>query len=181
MFANYRCDVIHFVFSKEAGILLHWGSAANDSTGPLLVRRRLARDMSHAKSHHLHALEGNDRRELRGHNPACSHLPQKPETLDSVGSDLWDQLVAELVDVGLATKIDQTCLEALCDWWSQYCFYRSNPDPKHFSKRLQAWKQYAAIATAFGLTPLARNAVRMPSKPISGDDAEFFPGSKVTI
>jgi len=104
------------------------------------------------------------------HNDAPSGMPTKPDGLDSIASEAWDDIVPKLFEQGRATSVDALQLQGLCEWWSEYrkaCDTQCDAYRRAVLKAV-AWKQFSAIATKFGMSPKDRQ--RMPKVDVVNPD-----------
>lgn len=60
--------------------------------------------------------------------------------------------------LGLATELDSYELTAMCQWWGRYQEHMAlaSDDYRQHNMAVTAYKQFRAIASKFGLTPVDR-------------------------
>ncbi|WP_254510411.1 P27 family phage terminase small subunit [Anatilimnocola floriformis] len=137
--------------------------------------------MSAAKSLTLKLLEGHPNQAALRPNMQATGEPVKPD-LGPHGSALWDEIVPQLREQGIATSIDAGALESLCFWWD---VFKSSQDKLAAVEDItgtdasramnfisKAFDNYRRLAQQFGLTAQARNSVS--SAPVGDDAGDFF-------
>lgn len=116
------------------------------------------------KAAEQHILGGSFREDRHGPAPAAIEvvsLPQRPESLDDLSGWLWDLVVSDLAEKGIARKLDTALLWSMCEIWS---FYRrsvaaADKDPVDKDARcavLAYWTAFERAASRCGLTPSDR-------------------------
>lgn len=96
-------------------------------------------------------------------------VPVKPQGMSPSASWLWDFLVPELVEKGIAKRCDTPALIGLCVWWGRYQAAESAlaaDGVDQFDERLvnaasKAWAAFERMAARFGLTPSARAGLKL--------------------
>lgn len=74
------------------------------------------------KSPEDHKLAGTYREDRHGANEINpTGRPVKPDRLEGHAAELWDYLTPRLVELEIATDLDQHALEALCTWYAEFC------------------------------------------------------------
>ena len=131
---------------------------------------------------------------LRG-NPGCrpvnqnepmpkGGLPPRPEYLSPKAAAAWDKFAAELSACGVATSLDGTALELLCNSYAQYldgtekiaqhgAVWVEKGDsaiPKFtwspwWTVANRHWKQVQSMLAEFGMTPSSRSKVATTDTP----------------
>ena len=131
-----------------------------------------------------------------GHRPLNDNEPQptkgappKPEHLDEMASQMWDDLCKELGQMGILATSDQVILAMFCDSWSLYVdacnmikqgsqiYIAPMKEPKQaawVSVRATAVKQLLQCASELGLSPTSRARLSVPSKPQSPEGKGRF-------
>lgn len=124
----------------------------------------------------IKVLEGN-----RGHRPlrrapVVQGTPIPPVWLRGQARKLWRHLVPELSRLGLASKVDEPALVALCQTWQALMAVDVElADPaKRFDARLQRRASQLrglllTYLTQFGATPASRARLAPPTPPSSDD------------
>ena len=100
--------------------------------------------------------------------------PTAPRWLNAEARAEWDRLIPQLVRLKLLTEIDRGHLAGMCQWWSRYVraekmlAWQSAVTENRNHVRIvnpnlriaqEAWREYAAAAQQFGLTPAARTRI----------------------
>jgi len=127
-----------------------------------------------------HLLDGTYRADRHGNAWTPAGEPVIPDWLGPHARELWQAIVPTLVKSGVATAVDTAELAALCDWWALYRIAREalatiedGTSRAYYDQQIlvgAAWKQFAAIASRFGLTrsDRARLQVSTPKNQGSG-------------
>src|SRR6478735_6299937 len=107
-----------------------------------------------------HLLDGTFRHDRHGNSWLPDGSPVMPDWLSPDAQELWNSIVPQLN--GIATALDEAQLAALCDWWSLWRAARESlasiedrQSRSYYDAQIlvgAAWKQFAAIASKFGLT-----------------------------
>lgn len=107
--------------------------------------------------------------------------PVKPK-LGPHGSQLWDDLIPQLHEAGIATSVDQGALESLCYWWDVFKQSQEKLSSieditgtdasRAMNFASKAFDNYRRLAQQFGLTAQARNSVS--SAPVGDESDTFF-------
>ena len=106
-------------------------------------------------------LEGGYREDRHGGSePEPDGLPVKPKTWGkrSWESRCWDRMTPWMFECGVVTAADQTMLEMMCGWYSEY---RKAAEAGNFTKMEKAFKLFDSIASRFGCTPSDRARLRI--------------------
>jgi phage terminase small subunit len=77
---------------------------------------------------------------------------------------LWDRVVPELVRMKVATAVDSAQLFAMCHWWREYRELQTLNSMDKYNRMIAmatAYKQFSAIASRFGLTPVDRASLEI--------------------
>lgn len=91
--------------------------------------------------------------------------PVRPTTMSKVAMELWDAIMPELDRLNFVTALDQTQLEAMCEWFAEYKAWCEQPMCKEtLSGKQKSYVLFMEIAAKFGLTPLDRRKLR-PREP----------------
>lgn len=78
--------------------------------------------------------------------------------------ELWDKVVPELIRLKVATAIDSPQLFAMCEWWGEYRKVQTDTKMDKYNRMVAmatAYKQFATIASRFGLTPVDRASLEI--------------------
>lgn len=137
--------------------------------------------MSNAKSGEQKAYEGHPNKAEIKPKPDIEGRPRKPRGMDNEANKLWDSVVSQLIEQGIATAVDTPALHALCYYWSLFLRTQASID-KHkdfgtteanraVSANSKAWDNFRRLAQQFGLTAQARNNV---SATVTDDVLEDF-------
>lgn len=102
-------------------------------------------------------------------------LPVCPKYLDKVAREFWEELVPQLAELNVLTKVDGKTLEGLCTNYSQAVKFQKLADkdpivetpwgPKvnpAVSEARKSWALLKQFAAEFGLSPSARTRVGAP-------------------
>lgn len=93
--------------------------------------------------------------------PQPQGVPTRPENLKEEGYELWDYLVPKLVELNIATDVDQHQLVAMCEWWQEYRFWVGRGMNVEYTRpRALAYQQFMSLAAKFGTTPYDRRKLR---------------------
>lgn len=66
-------------------------------------------------------LNGTYRADRHGSQlPEPTGKPSRPEGLSTLAMQFWDAVIPGLIELGVATSVDQKQLEAMADWWADY-------------------------------------------------------------
>ena len=118
--------------------------------------------------------EGTFREDRQGGRADVAYEPaelQAPRGLGDDGRWLW-QLVINGTPRGILSAVDTAQLFAMCKWWGRWRRFDRNKDLEVSEMRqmTECWKQFAAIAAQFGLSPAARTRIKAPGKQDAPDD-----------
>ena len=111
-----------------------------------------------------------DRHGDREHEPRPEGSPQKPKRLKGEAAEFWDRTVPDLASVGIAKRVDSEQLARMSEWHASYVeALESDCDPyRRIVMKACCQKQFNAIASKFGLTPVDR--AQLSVEPIRKDD-----------
>jgi P27 family predicted phage terminase small subunit len=133
-----------------------------------------------------HRLDGTFRRDRHGDDVRePSGKPTRPDWLSDTAAALWESLVPDLEERGIATAADWPELSAMCDWWSRYRQASEALDRVDYADskayRLQilagaAWKNFSSVASRFGLNPADRARLRNTSQAPADALSDFLNG-----
>lgn len=146
----------------------------------------------------LKLLAGNPgKRPLNAREPRPPvEAPACPPHLDEEAQAEWQRMVAELIPLGVLTRIDRAALAAYCQAWSRWV--RAEQELAKYgavlASRDKKWvgvSPYLTVCQAalktmqhflaeFGLTPSSRSRVQVgaPADPTRGALADFAQGRK---
>jgi phage terminase small subunit len=96
--------------------------------------------------------------------PQALGAPYEIGSLTGHARELWDQIVPELVRMKVATAVDSPQLFAMCQWWSEYRTLQTEKKMEKYNRMVAmatAYKQFASIASRFGLTPVDRASLEI--------------------
>ena len=120
-------------------------------------------------------LRGSWRARARAHGPTpLSELadgkPRKPKGLSAEASTFWDEWTPKLIAMGVARKIDQPMLQAMCEMWGMYraalVVVTANPTDKDARIALTSYKTaFEGIAARFGMSPRDRERLSVEGRP----------------
>jgi P27 family predicted phage terminase small subunit len=117
--------------------------------------------------------------------------PEKPSFLTGPASEKWDELVAQLTEVGVLSEIDGPMLAVYCTIYEEfveavktlategrYITCRGGFKVAHpaFKVKVAAGKLLAQIGALFGLSPHARQNLRVPPRQQKDELADFLAG-----
>lgn len=118
-----------------------------------------------------------------------SGAPAKPAWLEAEESQ-WEQLVAELLPIGVITALDQTALALLCAALLDYLKARKTVEEEGITVISEkgavyqhpavgianrAWERVMRACREFGLTPASRAGLKIePAKKVDDGKARFF-------
>lgn len=97
-------------------------------------------------------------------------IPRKPEGLNADGSEFWDHVIAELIDMNVVGCVDEPQLTAMTEWWQEYRYWcRQVPDHRTVVAKSKAYQQFLAVSAKFGLSPMDRRKLkpRAPKEVVS--------------
>ncbi len=131
-----------------------------------------------AKPLEAHLRDGTYREDRHGHapvliggRPGIAELAEPPDDLDTDAAEHWHRVVPDLIRSGILDRSDLPALMLLCETWSdirkqrrvlnkqgQFALGSTGQLVGHPAVRMlrDAVAQYNALASAFGLDPLAR-------------------------
>lgn len=97
----------------------------------------------------------------------------KPEFTNAAASDLWDEVVAELVSLGVATPLDVPMLKSMCEVWGLYraAYKVAEDDPTDKDARIAVvayWAKFEQAAARFGMNASDRGRLQIAKKPKGG-------------
>ena len=95
--------------------------------------------------------------------------PVKPAGFGQIESDLWDQVVPELVRRKLAGTIDTAELVSMCELWglyrASYALARVAPTDKEIRCAVTGyWAAFDRVASKFGLTSSDMASLKVPKE-----------------
>ena len=112
----------------------------------------------------------------RSGEPVATGSPVKPKDMTPAASKHWDEVVGELIRMGIAKQIDQTALVQMCEWFSE-CKRLQKSKTKDY-KNLTMWscahKQWRDLASRFGMTPSDRARLDVGESSNSDPAARFI-------
>ena len=131
------------------------------------------------KSNQAHKEEGTLRKDR--HKPPSAPrdilkaLPFPPESMSEEGAEKWKLAGGQLVAAGILTELDLDALQNYCEAWSLYreamrtiekdgiTYEGINGPRKHPAVQIAetSWKTMLALQERLGLTPLARQRLRI--------------------
>lgn len=124
------------------------------------------------KPQSLHVLEGTHRGDRQGGRAKTPTLgkPTKPRGLKGPALLFWERVVPRLTDAGIAGAADSEALARLARWHAIELDLLSLVESGEYDMLpalANASKQWLALASRFGLTPLDRGRI---DRPIAHDD-----------
>lgn len=92
--------------------------------------------------------------------------PKKPHFENPYADALWDETVKELVELGVATKIDAPLLRTMCELWGLYrmAYEIAEKDPTDKDARIAVVSyvaKFEQVAARFGLNPSDRGRIKI--------------------
>lgn len=109
-------------------------------------------------------------------------LPPCPAYLDRIAREFWEELVPQLSELGVLTKIDGKTLEGLCTNYSAAVKFQKLADRKPMVDTLwgpkvnpavgearKSWALLKQFAAEFGLSPSSRTRVGGPAESKKSD------------
>lgn len=106
--------------------------------------------------------------------------PPMPDWLDEDGKRLWDELLPELVRLGVVTCVDGVAFGVFCEVTATYAKLLQEEKTRWTARELADCRAtILRYASEFGLTALARNRLRVakPAKEEAKPKARFFAGA----
>jgi phage terminase small subunit len=127
----------------------------------------MGRPRKNIESLKLHGTFRRDRHS--GLEPEALGELRKPDGLDHDASELWDQIAPQARRNG-AAESDSALVWGCCLWFSTFQRLRREVESgnRTYTALLQAstaWRNFTAAATACGLSPASRAALRVPKTP----------------
>ena len=154
-----------------------------------------------AKPTEIKQLEGTfrkDRVKTDIIKPTIELSTTPPQDLNEWGGQLYSQIMEEYGKIGLITKVDSGSFLMLCNEFGTYCEaddlikaqgleietpiyskegqivdYKKEANP-NLKTRNDAFKNYKALCTEFGLTPASRTSLNMPKQENNKDKFADF-------
>lgn len=101
-----------------------------------------------------------------------AEAPEKPHFENAAAADLWDTLVAELIELGVAKSTDAALLQSMCEMWGLYraAYSVAEQDPTDKDARIAVtsyWAKFETAASRCGMNPTDRGRLRI-NKPDKG-------------
>lgn len=97
--------------------------------------------------------------------------PVMPDSLSPEARELWESLVPQLTQRGVATAVDTAELTGLCEWWGRYREasatlgeIEDRKSTEYYRIGILAgafWKNFSTAASRFGLNPSDRAKLRL--------------------
>lgn len=110
-------------------------------------------------------------------------VPPPPAHLDAIARAKWEELVPQLAELGVLSRMDGGTLEALCVTYSQAVKFQKSADKTQIVKTAfgpkvnpavvqarKSWALWRQFAQEFGLSPSARTRVGAPEKAAKDGD-----------
>lgn len=96
--------------------------------------------------------------EHRANGPQATGHPARPSWLRGEARRFWERVIPQLVEMGVAKKIDRDDLAAMCEWWAAW---RANiqlaaTDASAMIAATKAYTHFQSLADRFGMNPSAR-------------------------
>jgi len=114
----------------------------------------------------LRIFEGNPgHRGIPAEVAAQVKAPPRPKWLTGEARKMWNEIVPELLNLGLVAKIDKGTLAGLCELWGEFVHigelmeankHDTEESRKLSARRRQVFHEYRIAAAEFGLSPSAR-------------------------
>lgn len=105
-----------------------------------------------------------------GRGDALPHVsqPVKPEDFGETESQLWDQVVPDLIRRGLVGELDTAELRSMCELWglyrASYAMAKLAPADKEIRCAVTGyWGAFNRVASKFGLSPPDLAALKAPA------------------
>lgn len=95
--------------------------------------------------------------------------PKKPTWLADEASEFWDDVVEELIRIGVAKKLDGPALAMLATWFQRWTKLARDPDSAT-AELQKATKEFDNLARRFGLNPTDRKLNGISPGGSKGDD-----------
>lgn len=114
----------------------------------------------------------SDRHGLIELKPQAGGLPRKPIFACRHAEQLWDDIAAELAEIGVVKRIDASLLQSLCELWGlyrkSYAIAAQRPIDRDARISVVAyWAKFEQAAARFGLNPQDRSRLQI-DKPKQG-------------
>jgi P27 family predicted phage terminase small subunit len=130
------------------------------------------------KPTHLKIVAGNPgHRPLNDEEPKpVVRIPKRPPELTDEAAKEWKRIAKELHELGLLTNIDRAALSAYCQAWGRWIESQKSlvqfgtivKSPTGYPMQSpflainnEAFRQFTAMLTEFGMTPAARSRIRV--------------------
>ncbi len=101
----------------------------------------------------LRLLHGNPSKRPIPREVSPEGKPVRPRRMAKDAGAHWDKNVKQLVSLGLATALDQSALEVMCDHWAAYQAAKRAGETSTQLKFFAAWEK---LASKFGMTAADR-------------------------
>ena len=109
----------------------------------------------------LKILEGRPSRQIQN-EVQPKGKPKRPRGLSTIEAKHWNYNIPKLVELGIATDLDQNALESMVRWWGLYSEAMEARNVNAAQKSFNAWFK---IAGTFGMMPAERSKLAHIGKP----------------
>lgn len=124
----------------------------------------------------LHIAEGthrDDRHGAVGDSFDAEGAPEKPEFSNPWAAQLWEQEVSDLINRGIAKKLDRAMLQSMCELWGLYRHSLSIAEDNPIDKDARIavatyWAKFEQAAARFGMNASDRSRLKIekPKTPL---------------
>lgn len=127
----------------------------------------------------LHIAEGTHRHNEHGDigdAVLATGCPEKPHFASIAASDHWDEVVPQLVSLGVAAQVDRSHLIAMCELWglyrSAYDIAESHPTDKDARIAVSTYfTKWESAAARVGMNPSDRSRLKIDKPKSTGIEA----------
>lgn len=128
-------------------------------------------------------LTGQYREDRHGNQetPTPKGNPMRPRKFKGDAKKLWDAVVPQLIELRMATSLDQHSLESMCEWWQTYRDLVNEPladgildRQRQLLSRKTAYDCFLKLAQKFGMNAVDRQGIRLPKEKEQANPFEAF-------